>query len=143
MRVLLPLLLTGCAGGAATGVGDDTAETDFCSTLEDGGLSKTIDGGGNSTSGLVQIRVLTNESTDPRDPLYVAFKSYSFENVDSGGVKTVGQTTGDGLVEEQLGAGNWRFSAVYSRGSLLCVAEIDVAVEPNKTVMGCPVMDCP
>lgn len=140
--LLVPAFLAGCAG-AATGGTDDTASTEFCSTLADAGLTQTVDGGGNGSSGLLSVRVLTDESTDPKDPLYVAFKNYAFENLDGGGVKTVGQTSGDGLVNELLGAGNWRFSAVYSRGSLLCVAEIDLLAEANKTTSGCPVMSCP
>jgi hypothetical protein len=139
---LVLALLAGCAG-STTGGTDETATPEFCSTLADGGLIETADGGGNASSGLISIRVLTDESTDPKDPLYVAFKNYAFENLDGGGVKTVGQTSGDGLADELLGAGSWRFSAVYSRGSLLCVAEIDVVAEPDKTTYGCPVMRCP
>ncbi len=139
-------LLSGCAGPAGTGVtdADDSAGTDeFCSTLADGGTYETLAEGGNDTSGLINLRVLTSESADPKDPLYVAFKSYSLENVDSGGVKTVGQTSGDGLVEELLGAGNWHFSAAYTRGSTTCLAEIDLPVAANQTTLGCPVMMCP
>ena len=34
------------------------------------------------------VRVITDESEDPRDPLYVAFKDYALENVATGGVAT-------------------------------------------------------
>lgn len=137
------LLLTACAG-TGTGVGDDdTASTEFCSTLNDAGQTVVADEGGNATSGDLHIRVLTSESTDIRDPLYVAFKSYTLENLDSGGVKTTGKTSGDGLVDELLGAGNWHFSAAYTRGSLLCLAELDLVLGENQTTTGCAVMSCP
>ncbi|MFN7147303.1 MAG: hypothetical protein ACK4YP_26280, partial [Myxococcota bacterium] len=123
---------------------EDTAgATGFCSSLADGGTSQTLAEGGNATSGNLSIRVLTSESTDPMDPIYVAFKPYTLENVDSGGVKTTGKTSGDGLVDELLGAGNWRFSAAYTRGSLTCLAELDVVIAANTTTLGCPVMECP
>lgn len=144
MRTLPLLALLAACTGAGTGTTDDSAGAgEFCSTLADGGATETVDGGGNASSGLIQIRVLTSESSDPKDPLYVAFKSYSLENVDSGGVKTIGQTSGDGLVEELLGAGTWRFSAAYTRGSLTCLAVVDVVAEPNTTTHGCAVMACP
>lgn len=144
MRSCLPLLfLTACAGtGTGTGT-DDTARGEFCATLADAGTSMVEDVGGNATSGDLHIRVLTSESTDLRDPLYVAFKSYTIENLDSGGVKTTGKTSGDGLVDELLGAGNWHFSAAYTRGSLLCIAELDLVLGANQTTTGCAVMVCP
>lgn len=134
-------LLGACTGASATG--DSAAEAGFCTTLADGGLTESAAEGGNGTSGLLSLRVLTDESEDPRDVLYVAFKEYTLENLDSGGVKTLGKTSGDGLVNELLGAGNWSFSAAYTRGSLTCLAQIDALVEPNSTTYGCPVMDCP
>jgi len=142
MRIVLLTLLTGCAGAAATG-SEETASGEFCSTLADGGTFLSEDGGGNGSSGLIDIRMLTNESVDINDPLYVAFKSYTLENLDSGGVKTVGQTSGDGLVSELLGAGNWSFSAAYTRGSLTCLANLELPVTANGTTLGCPVMECP
>lgn len=145
MRIsLLPFAALAACSGAATGGVDDSAGTgEFCSSLADGGQYVTFPEGGNDTSGALVIRVLTDESTDPNDPLYVAFKSYSLQNVVSGGVKTTGQTTGDGLVDELLGAGTWAFIAVYTRGSLVCTAEIELPLEANSTTYGCPIMTCP
>jgi hypothetical protein len=140
--LLLVALGAGCTGGGPSS-DDSAASTEFCSTLNDGGTYETADGGGNSTSGQLSLRVLTSESTDPRDALYVAFKDFTLENVDSGGVKTTGKTSGDGLVSELLGAGNWHFSAAYTRGATTCLAEIDVPVTANTTTSGCPVMVCP
>ncbi|MDP2316665.1 MAG: hypothetical protein Q8P41_27470 [Pseudomonadota bacterium] len=140
--LLVPLFLA-CTG-PSTKNGDDSADNgEFCSTLNDGGVTVAVAEGGNDTSGKLSLRVLTDESTDARDPLYVAFKEYTLENVDSGGVKTFGKTSGDGLVDELLGAGNWAFSAAYTRGSLTCLAQIDALIEANTTTLGCPVMTCP
>jgi hypothetical protein len=145
MRALLPLFLAlaACAGPNGTSDGDSAGTGEFCSTLGDGGVAFSEAVGGNETSGLLSLRVLTDQSADPKDPLYVAFKSYTLENIDSGGVKTLGKTTGDGLVSELLGAGNWAFSAAYTRGSLTCLAQMEVLVEANSTTYGCPVMTCP
>jgi hypothetical protein len=144
MRTALTLsaLLAGCTGPSYTPDSTPTSE-DFCSSLNDGSTYVTSDEGGNSTSGQLDIRVLTSESGDPRDPLYVAFKEYTLENVDSGGVKITGKTSGDGLVSELLGAGNWHFSAAYTRGALTCLAELDLPIAAMTTTNGCPVMVCP
>ena len=140
---LLLLPLAACTGAPTTNGDSASDQAEFCSSLNDGGQTQSLAEGGNDTSGVLKIRVLTDESEDPRDPLYVAFKEYTLENVDSGGVKTLGKTSGDGLVEELLGAGNWSFSAAYTRGSLTCLATIQMPVEPNTTTYGCPVMTCP
>jgi hypothetical protein len=143
MRIVaLSLFFGACSGGGNTS--DDSAgSTEFCSTLADGGTYVQENTGGTSTSGSLHIRVLTSESTDPNDPLYVAFKDFTLENVDSGGVKTTGKTSGDGLVDLTLGAGNWHFSAAYTRGSLTCLAELDIPLAANTTTNGCPIMTCP
>lgn len=136
-------LLVGCDAGPALDTADSGGFAEFCSTLEDGGRYVVEDGGGNASSGLLHVRLLTNQSGEVADPLYVAFKSYTLENVDAGGVQTTGQTSGDGLVEEMLGAGTWEFEAAYPRGSATCTALIEVPVEPGRTTYACPVMTCP
>lgn len=140
--MLLLIALGACSG--STGTIDDTSSDDgeFCSTLADGNTYQTLDAGGNATSGDLVIRVITGESTDPYDPLYVAFKDYSLES-SVGGVPTTGRTTGDGLVDLLLGAGDWHFTAAYTRGSTTCLAELDFPVAANTTTYGCPVMVCP
>jgi hypothetical protein len=138
----LVVFVAACSSGGPD-TGDSAGAEPFCSTLNDGGAYETEAGGGNGTSGELDIRVLTSESTDPKDPLYVAFKDFTLQNIDSGGVKTTGKTSGDGLVSELLGAGNWRFSAAYIRGALTCLAEIDVPIAADTTTSACPVMACP
>ncbi len=144
MRIALVLFGgLGCSGPTDSSLDDTADDGGFCSSIADGGATTTEPIGGNTTSGHLTLRMLTSESIDPYDPLYVAFKDYTLESIDSGGVKTTGKSTGDGLVDVQLGAGNWRFSGAYIRGSLTCLAEIDVLLEPNTTTYACAVMACP
>lgn len=139
---MLLLAFAACSGSTGP-IDDDTAQSgEFCSTLADGNTTQVLPSGGNGTSGDVVIRVITNESTDVYDPLYVAFKDYTFESA-AGGVPTTGRTSGDGLVDVLLGAGSWTFTAAYTRGSTTCLATVDFDVAVNTTTYGCPVMDCP
>lgn len=133
-------LLSGCAAGGSE---DSAAAGEFCETLEDGGQQRVVDGTGDAASGNLEIRLVTDESVDAHDPLFVAFRPYTLENIDQGGVQTTGKTTGDGLVEEVLGAGTWAFDAAYTRGSTTCLASLDVEVEAGMTTEACPIMSCP
>lgn len=135
------LLLWGC--GPTTSDSDSAAAVEPCETLEDAGTQETVEGGGNSTSGLLLITVLTDESTDAHDPLYVAFRPYTLENIETGGVQQTGKTSGDGLVEETLGEGTWAFDAAYTRGSTTCLASLDVTIAAGQTTTACPLMSCP
>lgn len=135
------LLLWGCGPNASDS--DSAAAVEPCETLEDAGTQVTEEGGGNATSGLLLITVLTDESTDAHDPLYVAFRPYTLENIDVGGVQQTGKTSGDGLVEETLGEGTWAFDAAYTRGSTTCLASIEVSVVAGQTTTACPLMSCP
>ncbi len=137
------LALLAC-GGSDTAVVDSASQTDdFCLTLADGGRVVTEAGGASGASGALVVRVITSETVDPRDPLYVAFKDYALENVATGGVQTTGKTSGDGLVREVLGEGTWRFRAAYPRGSKTCTAELEIPVEAGNTTHACAVMVCP
>jgi hypothetical protein len=142
MRLLPLVLLVACSGGPAAGL--DSADTEFCSTLDDGGTYEVEEGvGGNATSGQVEVRLITDEADSVNDPLYVAFKDFSLQNMESGGVQTIGKTTGDGLVSELVGAGQWAFQASWARGSTLCMANLELPSQPNDTTHGCAVMSCP
>lgn len=141
---VLPLTLLACASAGAGG-GSDTATPgdDFCASLDDGGRSLVEAGGGSGASGALSLRVITSASDDPRDPMYVAFRDYTLENTETGGVQTTGATSGDGLVDELLGAGPWQFRAALTRGSTTCTAELDVTIEAGATTRACAVMTCP
>ena len=90
------------------------------------------------------MRIITTEDLDIRNPLYIAFKDYTLENVDMGGIQQTGQTSGDGIATVQgLGPGNWLFVASFARGSKICKAEMTVELKAAATTHGCAVMDCP
>lgn len=146
MRILVcvSLLAVACTGKGTTQETGDSEPYEFCDALTDGGQYRIESGGGGTNSGDLWVRVLSGESSDPNEPLYVAFKDYTLENTDVGGVPTTGQTSGDGLVEvDNLGAGNWLFRATYSRGSSTCTAELAVPIQAASTTAGCPIMTCP
>ncbi len=145
MRLASVLFLFACAPTASTDGSDTgTKELGFCESLADVGLSTVEQVGGSSVSGDLVVHVITNESVNPRDPTYVAFKEYTLENVTQGGVASTGTTSGDGLVSAaNLGAGEWDFAATYSRGSALCEALLTVSVVANSTTTACAVMTCP
>src|SRR4051812_15207708 len=112
------LLLAACSAGSTAIDTSDSATAEFCSTGDDAGLVNVDDSGGNSTSGQLELRLITDAATDPHDPMYTAFKAYTLENTDMQGVQTTGETSGDGLVHELLGAGPWFFQAAYTRGAI-------------------------
>lgn len=141
--MLLSLLLA-CSGPPGSSDTDTSVRTDdFCASLDDGGRWSTASGGGSGASGALRLRVLTNASDDPRDPLYVAFKDYTLENTETGGLQTTGTTSGDGLVDELLGEGPWWFRAAYARGSATCTAELEFDIVAGDTTTACAVMTCP
>ena len=145
MRLAPILVLLAACPDPVTGTDDTgTVLLEFCDAITDGGES-TVEGvGGSDASGDLVMTVITNESVDVHDPMYVAFKEYTLENVALGGVATTGTTSGDGLAPvSNLGAGEWAFEATYSRGSSLCSAVMTVSVVPNSTTTGCVVMTCP
>jgi hypothetical protein len=136
-------LLMACDGDAGTGeTGDPT--TEFCSTLDDGNTyedygSAEVGAG----SGSLNARVITDQSEEVRDPFYVAYRPYTLEPVETGGVQTKGSTTGDGLVEKTLGVGNWDFEVTWTRGSTTCVAAMQFPILEQQTTRVCVVMTCP
>jgi hypothetical protein len=89
------------------------------------------------------VRVITAEDVDVRNPLYISFKDYTLENIDTGGIQQTGQTSGDGIAAlNGLGAGTWYFRASFLRGSTVCLAEIEVEIQVAATTTGCAVMRC-
>ena len=144
MRLLPLLLLVACE--PTTGIIDtEPEELGFCEQISDGGSYQTEQGvGGNDAAGDLYIRVITTEDEDIRNPLYIAFKDYTLENINTGGVQQTGQTSSDGIASLMgLGPGSWAFHTSFSRGSRICVADITVPVQVNATTTGCVVMDCP
>jgi len=95
-------------------------------------------------SGTLDLRVITDQSDDPHDPYYVAYRNYTLEPALTGGVQTTGSTSGDGLVEKTLGAGVWKFEATWTRGSTTCLAASEeLLVNDGETTHACLVLTCP
>jgi hypothetical protein len=136
------LLLAACAGNQAA---DSAVEPEFCSLPEFDGemwfepVSDAADG-----SGTLDLRVITDQSEDVNDPFYVAYRNYTLEPTETGGVQTTGTTTGDGLVQKTLGAGIWTFEATWTRGSSTCLATTDaLLINSGETTHACVVLTCP
>lgn len=144
MRFCLALVLAiaGCQTYSTDTAGE---EPEFCSDVSFGGQSWVEDvSDASAGSGTLSIKVITDQSDDPSDPYYVAYRSYALEPTETGGVQTIGTTSGDGLVEKTLGAGLWDFEATWTRGSTTCVAVAEaLAVEEVKTTHACVVLTCP
>lgn len=143
MRVILALsVLVAC--DTSTGDVEDSG-ANFCQTLDDGDavwVEDASDAGANS--GSLELRVITDQAEDPHDPYYVAYRAYSLEPAETGGVQTTGQTNGDGLVQKTLGVGTWNFEATWSRGSVTCMATMsNVAITEGQTTHACVVLTCP
>lgn len=142
MRRLPLLALVACSTYTADSAEE---EPEFCSDPSFGGLYETTDGSEAGTgSGTLNIRVITDQSDDPYDPYYVAYRAYALEPTEVGGVQTTGTTTGDGLVSKNVGAGLWSFEATWTRGSTTCSAvATGIPVEEGKTTSACVVLTCP
>ncbi len=142
MRALVFLSLLACAPQEV-----DTAvdlEVAFCDVVDDAGEWKQEEGADvASSSGRLYARVITDQSEDPRDPVYVAYRDYTLEPAETGGVQTVGKTTGDGIVEKTLGVGTWLFKATWSRGSTTCSASLEVPIASETTTYACALLSCP
>ncbi|MBM4369404.1 MAG: hypothetical protein FJ102_24540 [Deltaproteobacteria bacterium] len=116
----------------------------FCAEVEEGGTwEQEAASDVAESSGLLFARVITDESDDPRDPVFVAYRDYTLEPAETGGVQTVGKTTGDGIVEKTLGVGTWHFQATWTRGSTTCKAEMEIPIAAQTTTYACALLTCP
>lgn len=141
--IALAALLSACTPKDATPDTGDTTPPEFCEQLSDGGSYQT-EAGGSGAAGDLEMHLITNEDVDVRNPLYIAFKDYTLENIETGGIQQTGQTTGDGLAfVPGLGPGTWLFRASFARGSSICTAELEVPIAPEQKFIGCAVMICP
>ena len=139
---VLFLFLAACAPEVVQTV--DTAAA-FCDTLDDADgvwMEEVSDASANS--GSLDLRVITDQADDPHDPLYVAYRAYSLEPAETGGVQTTGTTNGDGLVQKTLGIGTWDFQATWTRGAVTCTAIMnDGLIVEAQTTHACVVLTCP
>lgn len=122
----------------------DESGASFCSTLDEVGTweqspIETV----SASSGVLWARLITDQSDDPRDPFYVAYRAFALEPAETGGVQTTGSTSGDGIIEKTVGVGNWALKATWSRGSTTCLAEATLPVEAQMTTRACVLLTCP
>lgn len=134
-------MFAACTGPATSGV-DSTANLDFCDSVADAGVWNQEDGGGDGTSGLLDLLVINDAVPDPHQPEYVAYVNYTLEPTETGGVQTPGQTSGDGIVSQKLGAGQWTFKASLTRGPDACHAEMEFPIAAGNTSHACALMSC-
>ena len=141
---LLALFFRACTSSTGSKESLDSSTPGFCEKVSDGGSYEAADRAGSSSSGDLVVKVITVEDVDIRNPLYIAFKDYTLENTDTGGIQQTGQTSGDGIATiTGLGPGNWSFQASFARGSRICTAELSVPVTAGQLTTGCVVMSCP
>jgi hypothetical protein len=139
------LLLTVACDGNAAATDSDMAPPPFCTVAEhDGEMWLDETSAAASGSGSLDLRVITDQSEDVNDPFYVAYRNYTLEPTETGGVQTTGTTSGDGLVQKTLGAGIWTFEATWTRGSTTCLATTEaLLIESGQTTHACVVLTCP
>jgi hypothetical protein len=141
---LLALFLTACTTTTGPKESVDSGPLGFCEKVSDGGSYEAADREGSASSGDLVVKMITVEDVDIRNPLYIAFKDYTLENTDTGGIQQTGQTSGDGIASiTGLGPGNWSFQASFARGSRICTAVLSVPVAAGQRTTGCVVMSCP
>ncbi|MDP6933919.1 MAG: hypothetical protein QGG40_13425 [Myxococcota bacterium] len=126
-----------------SGVSDDSGGVPpFCESIEDGDSYVISDGGGSSTSGLVQGRLISDETDDLHDTSLIGYLDYSLENSDVGGSPTLDQTEMNGDFSNTLGEGTWVIKASGQRLIYDCSAEFEFAVVAGKTTELCVDLQC-
>lgn len=115
----------------------------FCVDYSEAG-DVTMDDGVNtdSTSGRVFGQLVTGVVVDPHDPVFVSFVDYIVENVDMGGLPTVGRTDGEGHFTESLGPGHWHFKTSGHQGAYYCAADQDFTINAGQLTRVCVDMNC-
>ena len=99
----------------------------FCEKMEDADTFVIADGGDSTSSGVVEGRLITDESTDLHDPQWAGFLDYTIDNTDVGGTQQQGETQQDGSFIEVLGAGiNFKISATVAGHN--CANEVAFSV---------------
>ena len=110
--------------------------------MEDADTFLISDGGDSSSSGTVEGRLITDESSDLHDPQWVGFLDYTIDNIDVGGTQQQGETQQDGSFIEVLGAGNWNFKISATVAGYTCANEVAFSVEAGRSTEICIDIDC-
>lgn len=142
---LLPVLLAvACTNGDAPQDSEDILQAEpFCVTYDEAGSVLMEDGlDPTASSGRVVGQLITGVVTDPHDPVFVSFVDYILENVDVGGLPTVGRTDADGFFTESLGPGTWHFKTSGHQSSYYCAADQTFTISAAKLTRVCVDMNC-
>ena len=102
-------LLVACSSDAADGsdTGIPLEEHPFCEDYSEANTAEVEQLGDGSGSGYALGQMVQGVVQDPHDPAYVGFVDYILDNVNSGGVQTLGRTDQEGRFNETLGPGQW------------------------------------
>lgn len=146
-RLIAPLFALTLPLGACGDKDDDGADsgakqTGFCYSMADADSTIIEDGGGAGASGLLDGRLITDESEDIRDPALVVNVDYTVENLNTGGSPISGQSDSEGKFTESLGEGDWLLRLSDSKGGYTCRNEIQLVVEPGNTTRLCLDVSC-
>jgi len=136
------LALPGC-GDKDAGDGTETGQqTGFCYSMDDADTTVVEPGGGSGASGLLDGRLITDESDDIRDPAIVVNVDYTIENLDVGGSPKLGKTDSEGSFTESIGEGTWLLRLSDSKGGFTCRNEIEFDIEAGNTTRMCLDVGC-
>jgi hypothetical protein len=136
------LALPGCGDKETVG-GTETGEASgFCYSMADADTTLVEEGGGSGASGLLDGRLITDESDDFRDPALVVNVDYTIQNLDVGGSPLLGKTDSQGSFVESLGDGTWLLRLSDSKGGYTCRNEIEFAIEAGNTTRMCLDVAC-
>lgn len=139
---LLALPLVACGDKESDSGADGQEATGFCYSMDDADTTLIEEGGGNGSSGLLDGRLITDESDDPRDPALVVNVDYTLENLDTGGSPIQGKTDSEGSFTESLGGGTWLLRLSDSKGGYTCRNELEFVVEAGNTTRMCLDVAC-
>ena len=136
------LTAAGC-GDKDAGDGTETGQPGgFCYSMADADSTLVEAGGGSGASGLLDGRLITDESDDIRDPAIVVNVDYTIENLDVGGSPLLGKTDSQGSFTESLGQGTWLLNLSDSKGGFTCRNEIEFTIEAGNTTRMCLDVGC-
>ncbi len=142
LALLCGAALPACGDKADAGDSGGGGTQGFCFDMADADTYEIVDGGPEGVSGLLDGRLITDESDDIRDPALVTNVDYTVENLDVGGSPLQGKTDSDGSFSEQLGAGTWRLRLSDSKGGYTCRNDIEVVIEAEKITRLCLDVGC-
>ena len=139
MRWLLMLTLLGC-GDKDTGNPDIIpSEEQYCMSLEDVGTINTFDSGDSQCCGDIEVQLIVDKP-NIRDPASIANQGFTIVNPTIGAGEQYSTSNEIGLIERNLGAGEWE---LYVENDFDCTAELTIQVEAGVRTQHCLLLECP